>query len=396
MFLIRDVVGGFLQNLGSLGQAIFRVGTNHKTNSLIDATKAANVEPLTIVSKDSTTVDYLVDINQGLLNTFIGYYLQAVALIARVDNVQVVRMLDKLNPDRDFSDIMLFESIDNKISISGESMEFSLPTGSGYLGEQTHKQLLRFAIEKSIMDLNVIENDGTEGDVDMQEGNYAVGRDTARTIQENANLSVGKLINVHLQVNETELTVPVKFRLSVAVTNFEIIKNIFTYSKQDNTFIERFHAWRSGRISLINDLILCQDMIDASKKNMMKDSEGIYSEVIKRANNGKKYGLLANNPSLATASNIFIMTEQESKMIAQELGGKFNSKLVQRKMFDNTYAMIIVVIDRDWDMVTFYHRGISAPTTASIKDIQAGNKRNGSNEILEIFKSYNMGNAPTF
>ncbi len=393
MFLIKDVVGGFLQSLGSLGQAIFRVGTNHKTTSLIDATKAANVEPLTIVSKDSTTVDYLSDINQGLLNTFIGYYLQAVALIARVDNVQVVRMLDKLNPDRDFSDVMLFESIDNKISISGESMEFSLPLGSDYLCEQTHKQLLRYAIEKSIMDLNVIEG-GDEPD--MTEGNYIAGRDTARTITENANLSVGKLINVHLQINETELTVPVKFRLSVAVTSFEIIKNIFTYSKQDNTFIERFHAWRSGRISLINDLILCQDMIDASKKNMMNDSEGIYSEVIKRANNGKKYGLLSNNPSLATASNIFVITEQESKLIAQDLGGKFSSKLVQRKMFENTYAMIIVVIDRDWNMVTFYHRGISAPTTASIKDIQAGNKRNGSTEILEIFKSYNMGNAPSF
>lgn len=396
MFLIKDVVGGFLQDLGRFGQTVLRLGTNHKTNSLIDATKAANVEPLTIISKDSTTVDHLADINQGLLNTFIGYYLQAVALIARVDNVQVVRMLDKLNPDRDFSDIMLFESIDNKISISGESMEFSLPIGSEYLDQQTHKQLLRFAVEKSIIDLNVIEGSDDPDSVNMTEGNYVAQRDTAKTITENANLSVGKLVNVQLQVNETVLTVPVRFRLSVAVTSFEIIKNIFTYSKQDNTFIERFHAWRSGRISLINDLILCQDMIDASRKNMMKDNDGIYSEVIKRANNGKKYGLLANNPSLATASNIFIMTEQESKLIAQELGGKFNSKLVQRKMFENTYAMIIVVIDRDWNMVTFYHRGISAPTTASIKDIQAGNKRNGSSEILEIFKSYNMGNAPTF
>ncbi len=396
MYVISDVVNGFLQGLGRVGSAIVRVGTNHQTTSLIDVTRASNVEPLTIVSKDSATVDYLPDIMQGLLNTFIGYYLQAVALIARVDNIQVVRMLDKLNPNRDFSDILLFESITNKVGVAGESFEFSLPMGSESLSQETHKTLIRFAMEKAIYDATVIEGTDNPDEYEMREGTYAAHRDTQSTLSENVNLSVGKLINVMLHINEQELTVPVNFRLSSTIANFEVIKNIFTYRKEDNTFIERFHAWRSGRIAMIKDLILCQDLIDASRKTMMNDREGIFSEVIKRANNGKKYGLLAGNPSLATASNMFVITEEEARQIGQELGGKFNSKLTLRKIFDNTYAMIVVVIDRDWDMVTFYHRGISAVTTVSVKDIKAGNKRNSSTEILEMFKSYNLGNAPSF
>ena len=57
--------------------------------------------------------------------------------------------------------------------------------------------------------------------------------------------------------------------------------------------------------------------------------------------------------------------------------------------------MIMVVIDPDWDHVTFYHRSIELPTELSVKELQATNKSKGP-DVAEILKAYQMGNSPSF
>ena len=128
----------------------------------------------------------------------------------------------------------------------------------------------------------------------------------------------------------------------------------------------------------------------------MEDKDNLISEIIRRVNNSRKFSFLSDDVSLAAASNIIIITEEEAKEIGKELGGKFNSKLVLRHVFQTTYSMIIAVIDRDYDMITFYHRNIEASSTVSVKDLRKGNKKNSSNEIMEALRAYNLGNAPTF
>ena len=45
------------------------------TKSLIEATAMLRVEPLTVVSRDALTVDYLQDVMQTLFSLFTGYYM---------------------------------------------------------------------------------------------------------------------------------------------------------------------------------------------------------------------------------------------------------------------------------------------------------------------------------
>lgn len=398
-FRISDIFRGLLSELGVLGSSVWRIYANSSTYALSDATRAARVEPLTLISKNCLPLEYLSDINQGLLDLFIGYYLQAVALLSTIENIKVVRLLDKLNPDRDLNEIMLFESYKEKVYIAAESFKYKLPT----VGENVDLLLgnLERAIEAaSILDTTISTPDaGDEEDYAKRNeiGNYVGGKSGgSNQLNEAADLSSGKLVNVTLKMNDEQATVPVSFRLAATITPFNVIKNICTYHKDDNTFIERYHSWRSGRISLIKDLVLCQDLIDERKKLLMTDRDNAFSEIIKRANNNKKFGLLSDNPSLATASNIFVITADEANEIGATLGGKFGSKLVMRKIFDNSYAMIICVIDTDWEMVSYYTRGISHPTEVSVKDIKKRAKGKGDNaELLNILKSYNLGNTPS-
>lgn len=398
---IPDVSRSLLSTLGMFGTSLWRVYSNIQTTSLVEATRSARVEPITLISQNCLSLEYLPDINQGLLDLFIGYYLQAVSLLSTIDNVTVARILDKLNPDRDLTDVMLFESYQNRFSMVEENYKYKLPMA------QKDKELfgvsMRAAMERSVLDatISVPEDGDTDADSNYR-GAYMPHKDTAKVISETADLSVGKLINVTLsnfdeEGNEKTLTVPVSFRLASKTVPFNIIKEIFTYHKDDTTFIERFHSWRAGRIDLIRDLILCQDLINEKKKLMMSDKEDVFLNIINRVNNNKKYGLLSDNPSLATASNLYVITSEESDFIGSELGGKFGSKLVMRKIFDNSYAMIIVVIDREWEMVSYYSRGIDHPTQVSVKDIKKrAGKSNNNSDLLNILKSYNLGSAPSF
>jgi hypothetical protein len=105
------------------------------------------------------------------------------------------------------------------------------------------------------------------------------------------------------------------------------------------------------------------------------------------------HGLMTQNPSLATASNIFIITEEEAKAIGRKFSGKFSEARVLNKVFENTYAMIIVEVDRDRELVTFFINGTEGSTTLSLKEIKSSNKGKGP-DVFDIFKSLQMGMSP--
>ncbi len=52
--------------------------------------------------------------------------------------------------------------------------------------------------------------------------------------------------------------------------------------------------------------------------------------------------------------------------------------------------MIIAVVDREWERVTFYTRGMAAATDLSFKEIKSANKGKGP-DILDLMKSFNQG-----
>ncbi|MEG3033988.1 MAG: hypothetical protein RR877_00675 [Aurantimicrobium sp.] len=345
------------------------VGSHMKTSSLVSATSVARVEPIVIVDKDCLFLEYLPDILQSTQSIFVGYWLQALSLITNVGDVNVGRVLDKLNPNRKVDTNGFLETIVNagigkeNYTYASESMKYKLPTIA-------------------------MEAKGDKGDKDG-----AIAK--VDNVAELANLSIGKLINVTIKNNGQEAVIPISFRLMVNTLPPASCVQLLSQGSVDLSFSERWFKWRAGRISFIKDLVFCQDLIREQKRTLMTDKDGVYSEIAKRAKNSKLASFFSKNPSLAEASNIVIISEETAMQLRVKHNLNLDNYKDRQKIFDKTYAMILVVIDRNYERVNMYHYGISTSTSVGLRDIKAANKSSGPN-IMEALAAFKGGNAPVF
>lgn len=363
----------------SVSEAVSEYGSQ---NSLTDLSKLARVQPITIIDSDCAHLEYLSDVLQTTLSIFTGYYLQAIAIIGTVDSVKVIKTLASVNPTsqgyRTESFSQEYAEQDGTWKQSMEAYKWSLPTKKNSI-----------AFENASATLS--KDDGV-----------------SEKLREAVNLGVGKIINVTLADSDkgTKVTMPVSISLATNILPPKAVQSIITLDNKDTTFIERFHYWRAGRIEFWRDLVLCQDMIDERKRLMMKDNSGVYNEIVSRSNSSITNSViniigaitgtaaLKRTPTLATASNILIISDTTAKEVEAKLGGKLTNNNIRKNIFKSGYLMLIVVIDKQYERVTIYHRGIDLGSTMSLRDIKISNKGNGP-DIMDIFKALGMGQAPT-
>ncbi len=352
----------------------------YKDTSLVGVTKLTRVEPITIVSKDLLNNPTTKIVLNALLADFVAYYLQAVDILTKVQDVEVVKILDRLNPDRDETGFLLSERVarESFAAISTEHYQFRLPT-------------------KSRPALETLNNKSLAGSKEVGEG---------QDIELDAlvNLSIGRVVNVKVAYSKTEgeykgevrsVTIPVSVRLMVSSISNDSITRIMTYKSEDLSLSERFHSARAGRIEYIRDLMFCQDLIDEYKKAVIQDPTNVLSEITRRTNNAKKYGLLTKNPSLVAASTLFVISDSVVREVEQKLGGKFDNPRIREKAFENTYAMIVAVVSEEWSTVTFYVRGIARGATFGFKELEGKTKGTGP-DITDIMKALTAGQPPSF
>ena len=343
------------------------VGSHLKTSSLVSATSVARVEPIVIVDKDCLFLEYLPDILQSTQSIFVGYWLQALSLITNVGDVNVGRVLDKLNPNR-------------KVDTSG-FLNTIVSAGIGKESLTYASESLKYKLPTVALEAKDDNKGGTLAKVD--------------NIDDLTNLSIGKIINVTIKNNGQEAVIPISFRLMVNTLPTASCVQLLSQGSVDLSFSERWFKWRAGRISFIKDLVFCQDLIREQKRTLMTDKDGVYSEIAKRAKNSKLASFFSKNPSLAEASNIVVISEETAMQLRVKHNLNLDNFKDRQKIFDKTYAMILVVIDRNYERVNMYHYGISASTSVGLRDIKVANKGSGPN-IMEVLAAFKGGNAPVF
>lgn len=343
-------------------------------SSLTQMTKLTRAEPLTVISQDCANLEYLPNLLNNLTSIYSGYFLQAVSMLTTVNNVEVVRVLDALNPNRDSTGFLLQGRMANlsaqslaEASFVTENYKHSLPTRRVFANEEAARQ-----------------------------------QDTVKMIYELEHLAVGKLLNVDIQVPSKEgdgrpyvVTIPVVVRLSPAVLNEESLIHLFTHRKEDTSLVERFHSWRAGRISLIRDMIFCQDLIDEYRRAAIKDKSGTLQEIVRRVNANRTFGLLSKNPSMAISSNLYVISSENARQIEAKTGHRFSDHRGRENLFKGTYAMVVAVVDPDLEIVDFYFNGISQSAKMNVRSIKSGGKNKGP-DITDVMRTLLEGRAPSF
>ena len=354
--------------LSTVGKAVDLL-RSAKSDSLVQYTQPARAEPIVLLDFSIMGLPYMTEIMQAVNSIFAGYYLQAVALSVNVGKIDVVRLLERLNPSRNPVDVAAMSISDTMLNM--ESYRFRLPMPGENMSVES------FGFE---------DND--------HPSSATLGRDTISNAQDVANLSVGVLMDVQIEDGGHKASIPVSVRLIVSSITPRVLNNILTNAEKDVSVKERYHAWRSGQLSFIKDLILCNDLIDQHRSTLMHDGSGLYAEIMKRRNGNKISTILSGNPSVATASNIVVMSAQTAAELEATVGGKLSQFKLRERIFKNTYLMLMVVVDQQWEHVTIYHRGISTATNLSVKEIKSNNKGKGL-DVAEVLKAYQLGAAPT-
>lgn len=369
----------------NLFQTVFnnmKNGAMLENKSLIDIASVARVEPLTILDADCMHLEYLPDVSQSLLSMFAGYYLQAVTLLGSVGGVAVAKRLAPLNPNA--------RATISDWRAATESYKYRLPTSHNHLAMSMEKE----GFDKSkAMTVTAVEFD--EHGKRKESGNKASFDGKSQIdLTESVNLSVGKLFNVTIKEGEVSAVVPIAIRLMVnSMPSSALISMLSFKQTYETNMKERWHDWRAGRISLIGDLILCNDLLAKHRSALLKDKTGVYNQIVSSNNNSKIKALLTGTPSVATASNLLVISTNTLSAVENAMNGKFKNFKTRQAIFDSSNLMIVAVIDKEWERITFYHRGIEGSTTVSVKDIKQSSKGNGP-DIGDILKAYTSGSNP--
>lgn len=359
--------------------------------SLIDYTAVLRNEPIVMMEDSLVHQAVSSDVLKFLTNLFAGYYLQAVAITNNIGNVNVMQVLDRLNSKRDVLSNAKAEFVSRESfaprpqfkltpEISKESAQLMYPA----YYRPSVESYDEVSVESTILD----NKDNNAPDV-----NNAVGRDAVKTLNDAPNLATGKIFEVVIENEGKRATIPVSVRLNPLSCSPGLVQEMLSLGDIRNSTIERFRRWREGELEFINDLILCNDLVEKHYSLLKADKHGIYKDILKRRRNNRLSALITQSTSLATASSMCIITEDTASDLQMAIGGKLADPKVRASVFARCSLMFLVVIDPELQFIRIYHRGIAYPMELTYGEIKNQAKGNGP-DVMELLKAFSAGNRP--
>ena len=387
--------------------------------SLSEYTRMARVCPRVLIEEGLRGLPYIGELLHTNCNIFAGYYLTAVSMMADINGVSVLERLERLNPDRDpvrytvhkFGKTQFGTEDYQDSSLSVESFATGLPTKAkqqrmvaleSMAWDDSRGRYVRASVLAASLEAagpkdssKPDEKDGKKGEGkdsrQIEVGNRA--RDAIVSVNENNNLGVGKILEVSLTNRGETISIPVTLTLAVGTTDSESLSHILGLWKRDYKFKERWHGMRSGELKFWREFVFMQDIIENQRKALIRDKSGYLSSMMAQSTKNTAAAAISGSASVATASSTIMVSAETARQIELECGFKFDDYGSRQRVFESTFAMLLFVVDTEWEMVKIYHRGIEHPTRLTIKELKSAGKGNGP-DIAEILKAYQLGRAP--
>ncbi len=350
-----------------------------KTSSLTSFTSPARVEPLAIIDSDSMNSEFIGPVLGCAHNIFTAYYVQAISLFGNAGSINVIKTLDRLNPNRKPDESGFLASVFQ--NIASESFE-QTKTNDIYGFNGDNFKLPSYGLE----------NDNNRDDDDKFVQHGKLGSKSLTTVNELSNLAVGKLIEVTLTDQGVSITIPLAIRLIPNELPLSPMLKLLSLNSFDRSFVERFWKWRANRISFIKDLVLMRDLVNEDKKALMQDKHGVLSEIMRRAKNNKLAGFFSKNASLNEAANIVVFSEETYKQLKINHNIDIDNYKDRQRVFEGSYAMILIKIDREYERFTFYINGQPLGSSINKNELKQNSNKNSGMDIAEMMQILNKAN----
>lgn len=412
-----------------LGNAL-KVASTANSDSIIQYSAPARVEPICLVDGALAQYEHLYAILQTTNSIFAAYYMQAAASLVNVSAMRLLRDIDPLKPDRNMN-AAIYDFVersgqqvygDNKslpgrveakvLEIVQESM--CLPRigqdrpmvsfmvteaadGKPVMRVASPEEVKKYkeASAKAATDLAKKEYDRQLADLKAA-GNVAKGGGVKMggDLLDTPNLAVGRIFEVSADYGQGLVTIQVLVSLKTMITTSQNLQDIYATGGELRTASERYHGWRSGQLRFLDDIMFCNDIIENHRRTAIRDNTGVYLLNRERDTKNRVSALLTGKASIGTASGIAVFDSATAKRLEAAVGGKLSDFNTREKIFKRTYAMTILVVDREWEDVTVYNRGIPKAVELPIAEYTRAKSKGGS-DVADIVKLFLSGTAPT-
>lgn len=366
--MIESATNTILKVAGSLPNFF----NSMRAGSTVEFTSAARIEPVCVMESSLVTAPYISSI-MHTANTLIGlYFMQAFAIDNQVGDINIIKRLDKLNPNRS-----VIGGLINQPYISAEDYSTALPTyhSSRTVSEEAY--------------------DDDKGHKGVAKAEF--GKDLAANLRAAENLAVGKILEITVQQGKESATIPVTVSLMPLLMDSGLMVQTFAEPNSfKNTRKGRLYRWKAGELETIRDMIFCRDLIDGHRSALVKDNTGFYAAVRDKRKKNKLAALASGDPSIGTISNVAIMSTDTARSMELELGGKLSDYKTRQRVFNDTSLMILFVVDQEREMVTIYYHGIDKSSIRPIRDLENATKKSSSGDLTEILRAFQQVSAPAY
>jgi hypothetical protein len=194
------------------------------------------------------------------------------------------------------------------------------------------------------------------------------------------------------QIDEINLTITV--RMNIIVADIDDIISLQDPHKEDNDLSERIDDMKSGAISFWTDLILCNDLIDAYKKNKVRDLNKLHQIINSRKISANSKYVTNKMAGFEKFYNMIVVTGDEKDIIDQTVKGNAFNEPVKDNFLTGTGSLSLTVIDEDHDRVSMVTKDMKGMTYMRFSELE--NRKDKTNSYDEIIKAMQMNTAPRF
>ena len=352
-------------------------------DSYVQRTKATRVEPLALIDNTIQHLPIMTDVMHSLTTQLAALYIQTLSAMTRVGNITVMQQLDRLSPDRGPGSVIQMVG-----KVSGLE---SLP-----MFNKAHKisgSKLQYTFESYSAESNPPKE--TNAPAEAKGKPAQRNAEINEVVKEVPNLLVGKIVDVTIHDGQDKFTIPITFKIIPMSASPRVLNAILSMGSVSNTVYERWHSYRAGQLNFWADFVFMNDLLKEHRKILKEDNTGFYREALRRRRTNQAAALASGNASAGTSSNIIVISKAVAAEIERKTGGSFNNAVSREKMIAHTSAMLLAIVDSDYETVKFYYKSIPLPTELTFRDLKSSNKKTGP-DIAEILAAFNAMQAPKF
>lgn len=349
-----------------------------KSKSYIEYSKVTTVEPVTVIDEELINLPILPAVLQSLLTQFSVYYVQAATIHLNLGKVNIIGKLDPLSPTRS----MGFPSIPN---ISMESQDETparfLEFGTGiksYEGAGLEDFKVQFNKNENAKNSPSNKPDGLTGQSD-------------KLFKETANLSVGRVFDFEVHDGDKTAKVPMTVRLRTVSIRKDPLTRLLALKQLPRGFFARVKGFMEGDKEFWRDIVLNKDLIKEHRDALMKDTTGLYKERLEVSRKNKRASLTRLDPSIATLATLYVVSKDTILALTSKYGVDFSRPAVREKVFLDSGAMIIAVVDyKDYETVTFYYHSIDHGRELTFSQLQREVTSSKGADLTDIIQTLGL------